>query len=110
MPAQPVEANRFKSYKRGGYFNLHEVAHHPIVLEMVYPVRGVLIWVWTLISVYRRSKRREFIAHVMELMTWRFGKRDPLSDCRSLRHVMRDMKPEAGTPSEQSMMPLRLGR
>lgn len=31
-------------------------------------------------------------------------------DYRSLRHIMRDMKPEVYIASEQRMMPLRLGR
>ncbi|MBM4133145.1 MAG: radical SAM protein [Nitrospira sp.] len=97
-------------YEKGGYFNRQTVAHHPLLLQALYPIRGLAIWTRTLWSQYRRAPTRVFFIHLWELVTWPFKSRQIHRDYRSLRHVMRDVAPKPKTNTEAMMMPLRLGR
>jgi radical SAM superfamily enzyme YgiQ (UPF0313 family) len=99
-----------KTDEWGEYFNLHEVRNNPVVLEAFYPFRSIIIWGWTILSVYRRSEMKVFLKRLWELMLWPFRKSDRFNDYRSLRHAMRDIASPPETINEQSMMPLRLGR
>lgn len=101
----------FKAYRSGGYFNLHDVGRNPSLLIALYPFRWLFIWMWTLITVARRTPPRIFLVHVWELLTWRLRRhRPPFTDYRSMRHVMRDLALKPTTQTQESMMPLRLGR
>jgi len=95
----------------GGYFNRHAiVSRGHRFLAWLSPVRGPLIFLWTLWSVYGKTPGSEFLWNIWEWMTWRFRSRPAFEDYRSMRHVMRDMAPKPTTQDEIMMMPLRLGR
>lgn len=98
------------AYEKGGYFNRHAMARHPLLLRLLYPVRGLAIWGRTLWSQYRRAPAQVFFSHVWELVMWPFLPRQAYGDYRSLRRVMRDMTQKPSTQTEEMMMPLRLGR
>lgn len=99
-----------EDYRRGGYFNRHNLSSKPLVLILFYPIRWLPIWLWTLWSEYRRCPLKLFLSHVWEWLTWDFKKHEALVDHRSLRHIMRDIAPEPLNPSEKHMIPMRLGR
>lgn len=107
---QRTEIGQGRTEDWGEYFNLHEVRNNPIFLEALYPLRSLVIWAWTLLSVYRRSETTIFLKRLWELMAWPFRRHDRFSDYRSLRHVMRDLTPPPKTINDQRMLPLRLGR
>lgn len=98
-------------YDSGGYFNRHNIVRrgHKL-LELLFPIRHLLVFLWTLRSVYSRTPRAIFIERVWEWLTWRFRKHMIFEDYRSMRHVMRDVAPKPTTQNEAMMMPLRLGR
>lgn len=101
----------FKEYQKGGYFNRHKVQRSPRVMLALYPFRGILVALWTLVSAYRRNPRKVFLRHLWEWTSWRFTRRTaPFRDYRSLRQVVREMVPVSATVTEESMMPLRAGR
>lgn len=107
----PVSRNLY-DYKKGGYFNRYNLGYRPTLLKFFYPIRWLPIWLWTLWSEYRRcpTDRNLFARRLWELLTWPFLKRTSVTDCRSLRHIMRDIAPKPISQTEKSMMPLRLGR
>jgi hypothetical protein len=107
VPALEVPEER---YEKGGYFNRGHVRFHPVLLRTFYPVRGLVVWAWTLSSEFRRSPARVFRSRVWELLTWPFRRREASSDYRSLRVIMKEMAAPAVTGSEKSMAPLRAGR
>jgi len=98
------------SYERGGYFNLHDLGRDPRWLQAVFPIRWLFIWIWTLMTVFYRSRKKVFMAHIWKLLVGRFKPLPSFRDYRTLRHVMRDIAREPQTQSEKSMTPLRLGR
>jgi len=98
------------SYERGGYFNLHDLGQDHRLLQAMFPVRWLFIWIWTLMTVLRRSPQRAFMSHIWELVICHFKPTSVSRDYRTLRHIMRDIAIEPQTQSEKSMMPLRLGR
>lgn len=99
-----------EQYEKGGYFNRHSAARHPALLSLLYPLRWILVWTWTLFSQYRRAPKQEFTRRLYQLLVWPFRARPSFNDYRSLRHVMRDLAPKPNTHAETMMMPLRLGR
>ena len=100
----------FKEYKKGGYFNRHDLALNPKLLSLFYPVRAIPVWLWTLTSELQRSSPRMFAKRVWELVAWPFSRREGLTDYRSLRQIMKESAPEPRGQSSESMNPLRLGR
>jgi anaerobic magnesium-protoporphyrin IX monomethyl ester cyclase len=97
-------------YDKGGYFNLYDIRFDPRLLTILYPVRGVAIWVWTLWSEFRHTPAPVFWRRVGELVTWPLRRRRSFTDYRSLRQVMREDAPPPRSRSEVGMAPLRAGR
>lgn len=95
----------------GGYFNRHNIVRRcHWLLELLFPIRHQLIFLWTVRSVYSRTPIHLFIQRLWEWLTWGFKAHDRLEDYRSMRHVMRDVEARPVTQSESMMMPLRRGR
>ena len=102
---------REKTYEKGGYFNRHEVQRSPRLLLALYPFRRLSIGIWTLFSAFRHSPFLVFLSHLREWITWPLrGRRDRFRDYRSLRQVVRELAPAPADVTEESMLPLRLGR
>jgi radical SAM superfamily enzyme YgiQ (UPF0313 family) len=109
VPEQSGEA--FPLYQRGGYFNLHSVRRCVLLSKAFYPMRGLLVALWTLASSFRRTPPRIFAAHLWEWILWTLrGKRPESGDYRSLRETMRGLAETTSTPPAEAMRPLRLGR
>lgn len=106
LDASPIE----RHYDKGGYFNLHELRVNPVVLRLLYPVRWIPIALQTIISEFQNSSTRVFCARLLEVGVWFFRRPKPRKDYRSLRLVMKDLAPGPAGQSEESMLPLRLGR
>jgi radical SAM superfamily enzyme YgiQ (UPF0313 family) len=104
-----VAAVTMDDYKQGGYFNLHQAMMSPPMLSFFYPIRWLLIWLFTLATEFKNSPRL-FVARVWEMVCWVAGRRSDTRDTRSLRRVMQDLAPEPATESERNLIPLRLGR
>ncbi len=100
----------FKHYRKGGYFNLRQLAHSPRFLSAFYLLRWILIWLKVLDSELRTSPTRVLLRRVWELVVWHFKEDRNFADYRSLRRVMKDLAPKPTTKSEEGMSPLRLGR
>jgi radical SAM superfamily enzyme YgiQ (UPF0313 family) len=105
-----TNAGTSQGYDEGGYFNLHELKLNPVVLRLIYPIRTVPIWLQTIASELQNSGPRIFASRLMELLAWVVRKSEGQSDNRSLRLTMKDLAPKPAGPSDESMMPLRLGR
>ncbi len=107
-----------EDYKRGGYFNLgHTMIRHPLFyrllssrlatpLRIIYPLSIVLI------QDFRSLTKRQFAGYLYEYIAHLTGikRKKGLSEDRSLRQVMKDRTTEPENTSEESMLPLRLGR
>jgi radical SAM superfamily enzyme YgiQ (UPF0313 family) len=99
-----------QSYDDGGYFNLHELKVNPLLLRLVYPIRSIPIWLQTLVSELQNSGLKVFSARLVELLVWLVRRPKEDGEYRSLRTTMKDLADKPTRPSEESMMPLRLGR
>ena len=100
-----------REYQNGGYFNRHEFHRSPFLLRALYPIRGIPIGIWTILSVFRRSPKKVFVSHLWEWLVWRFSPQPKsLGEYRSLRQVVRDLALPASTQTQISMAPLRSGR
>jgi radical SAM superfamily enzyme YgiQ (UPF0313 family) len=98
-------------YDSGGYFNRYKIVRRGHrILELLFPIRRPLIFLWTVRSIYSRTPGRIFLERLWEWLTWRFKKQVFVEDYRSMRHVMRDEAAKPVTQNEVMMMPLRLGR
>ncbi len=107
-----------EDYKRCGYFNLvHTMIRHPLFyrllssrlatpLRIIYPLSIVLI------QDFRSLTKRQFAGYLYEYIAHLTGikRKKGLSEDRSLRQVMKDRTTEPENTSEESMLPLRLGR
>jgi radical SAM superfamily enzyme YgiQ (UPF0313 family) len=93
-----------------GYFNRHIISHSHRFLALLFPIRRLLVFLWTLRSVFGKTLVSQFAWSLWEWMTWRFRRRHTFEDYRSMRHVMRDVASKPMTQNETMMMPLRLGR
>lgn len=107
-----VLSHPLEDYKQGGYFNRFDVRLSPGLLSLLFPLRRLLIWLWTVRAEYRRTKgnRAMLVSRLWEWLSWDRRRHQGHADYRSLRHVMRDLARQPATPSQKSMMPLRLGR
>ena len=99
-----------RQYNKGGYFNLNELRVNPVVLKLLYPIRWLPITLQTLVSEFHSSSTRVFCARVLEVAVWMIRRPKGHTDYRSLRQVMKDIAPKPNRPSEENMIPLRLGR
>ena len=110
--SRPERSKLARGYESGGYFNLHNiVAVNPFLLRLFYPIRAVPIWGWTFTSEFRRSSFKVFCRRLLELVMWNLQpRRQGLRDYRSLRIIMKETAPPPENPSQQNMLPLRLGR
>ena len=103
-------------YNRGGYFNLgHLLIHHPLFYRYLssplgYPLRVMYPGAYVLVKDFRALPKKRLIGYILSYITTRFKLGRGLKDRRSLRKVMADRTPVPATSSEESMLPLRLGR
>lgn len=108
MQASPQDIDRYDS---GGYFNRHNIVRRGHwLLELLFPLRRPLIFLWTLQAIYSRTPHRIFLHRLWEWVMWWFTRPRSFEDYRSMRHVVRDIAPKPSTQDEIMMMPLRLGR
>ena len=94
----------------GSYFNLLELQRHPRWLVPLYPLRWALIWTWTLVRTWGRTPSRLYWQRLGESLMSPLRRNRDVPDYRSLREIMRTSAPAPQTLSEQSVIPLRLGR
>jgi radical SAM superfamily enzyme YgiQ (UPF0313 family) len=104
-----TDGERLQRYDKGGYFNFHDfLAFSPRLLALLHPVRVPALWIWVLVTEGRSSWKR-LLGGLWELLSWRLRKSGERK-YESLRKVMKEIEAKPMSRSEESMMPLRLGR
>ena len=92
--------------RKDGYFNIHELRTHPMILRIFYPVRGLLIAAETLRPEFRNSSWRVLVSRLWEVAAWLVAGPSAEPDYGPLRRILK----ENPAPSSEAMRPLRLGR
>jgi len=100
----------FRRYEKGGYFNLHELRLSGLVLDALYPIRPLPIFLMTVWQELRDGAKTLVLARLWEWATWRLRRRKAATEYVSLRQVMKNSGAAPSTESEKAMLPLRLGR
>jgi len=96
-------------YTQGGYFNLKSVIHNPFFYRYGYFLRHLYYAANVLAKSLLRQPFHLFCEHVIEYIVVRWRKHQALKEYRSLREIAKDF-PKPVSSSEQSMLPLRIGR
>jgi radical SAM superfamily enzyme YgiQ (UPF0313 family) len=105
-----VEVRERDYYREGGYFNLKRVVSQPAFYRYFWPFRSLYFYAYVAVKDLVRLPQRQFWRHVGEFLLGLVRKRPALDDYRSLRRIMKEDTPGPASQTEQSMLPLRLGR